>query len=345
MPSRLTRAILAASIIAATVIGAPQAASADPGGSGGSDDGGPVIVVGGGGFGSGIGEVDTGIGITTNQQSPPPGGQGGTAEDASAGQDAGGGQAGGDQQGGSSQPQTCIQVHPVTPSPPAADPRWNGADPTTHDLYTAYCAEAIVIPTDAFVRTWVFLIADKGKTPTLPPPPPNPADLATTVWAHMRTLIPAPGATTSPDLPHNTDATTGHPVTYVNLWMWFWTAATVWKPITQTLSQSGVTVTVTAAPDTLTFDPGNGDRPVTCAAPPGRPWTDSDGNTDPAAVNACGYRYTRLDTQGRTITATLSITWHVTWTSNTGTTGSLGPLATTTDTVPFVIEQLPVEVK
>jgi hypothetical protein len=345
MSSRLTVTVGAIGLVALiAVLGAPQVALAYPGGDGGGD-GGPIVIVGGGGFGSGVGEVDTGIGIGSNQKSDSSGG--GTSNSDGPTQQASDGnqsadQAGDVQQDGSTKPQTCIDLRLVTPSPPAGDPRWNGADPTTHDLYSADCIYAFtLIP----LRAWAYLIADKGKAPTQPPAPPNPTELASTVWAHMRTLIPAPGATTSPDLPHNRDADTGQSVTYVNLWMWYWTPTAVWKPISQTLSERGVTVTVTATPDTLTFNPGNGDRTATCETPPGRPWTPADGNSNPERLHGCGYQYTRLNAAGHTMAATLSISWTVSWTSNLGISGQLAPIVTSTLTVPFVIEQIPVEVK
>lgn len=352
MSSRLTRILAAGIIAAATVIGTSQTALADPGGSGGSGDGSdPIIVVGGASdTGTGGGEVDTGIGITTNQNGQPPAGADGSDGDgsthqSSSGHQSDGNQSGDTQDGWSLTQQTCVDLQLVTPTPPAGDARWKGADPATHDLYTAFCADAIFISSGAFARVWVYLVADKGKAPVLPQPPPDPADLASTLWVHMRTLIPAPGATTSPDLPHNTDATTGQSVTYVNLWMWYWTPAKFWTPISQTLSQRGVTVTVTAAPDTLTYDPGNGAGPVVCATPPGRPWTAADGNSDPHGLHGCGYQYIALSPSGRTITATLSISWNVTWTSNVGVAGALPAITTSTRTVPFVVEEIPVEVK
>jgi len=47
---------------------------------------------------------------------------------------------------------------------------------------------------------------------------------------------------------------------------WFWSESS-WEPITETESQGGVTVTVTATPGSLTFNPGDGKEPAVCVGP------------------------------------------------------------------------------
>jgi hypothetical protein len=116
----------------------------------------------------------------------------------------------------------------------------------------------------------------------------------------------------------------GFAFTYVNLWTWFWTDPDTYTTKIQTVTAGGISATVTAVPTGLTFDPGNGDDPVSCDGP-GRPWEESDANTEPDT--GCGYRYLHVTPDGP-ITATASIEWAVTWTGNNGQTGALPPLIT-----------------
>lgn len=167
--------------------------------------------------------------------------------------------------------------------------------------------------------------------------------LAYQAEADVRQLIPAPLLTKSPDLPNNVDKSLSppRPVTYVNLWVWFWSTSDVWTTYSRTVGLNGVTATATATPVSLTFDPGNGDAPVVCTNP-GRAWTDADGNVDPSTTDGCGYRYSKTTPNGP-ITGRLLIDWDVSWTSNVaGFGGPLDPLATYVDTPPFMVEQIQV---
>lgn len=174
------------------------------------------------------------------------------------------------------------------------------------------------------------------------PPPPNPADLAATVRADLVQQLPQPSLTVSPDLPNTFNAEIGYPVTVVNLWFWFWADDQVWQPMSDTLTAGGVSVTTTATPVTLTYDPGNGASSVVCDHA-GREWTEQDANINPAQVGGCGFMYEHVTADGP-ITGELTITWLVTWQQTAGgaAAGQLAPITTTTQTPEFMVAQIQV---
>ncbi len=245
---------------------------------------------------------------------------------------------------------SCTDATPMVPQPPRGDSRWGGADPAKNVLYQRRCIVGYEltdgVATDTPVWSTDYIVGARGE-PAPPPPPPDPKVVAQRVWAHMRTTIPAPGAETSPDFATALDPRLGLGRTYVNVWVWFWAIPDVWQPITQTLTSQGVSVTVTAEPTSLVFDPGDGGAPVQCANAPGLPYTApdpgaADQNPDPntARIGGCGYQYTKAHDSDDLVTARLSIPWHVTWSSNIGRSGDLGTLTTWSATPPFVVEQI-----
>ncbi len=69
---------------------------------------------------------------------------------------------------------------------------------------------------------------------------------------------------------------------------------------------------------TTSFDPGNGDDPISCAGY-GTPIPDSEQNT--IEQGPCGYTYTS-DTDGEPIAMTITTRWNITWTLSDGSSGS-----------------------
>lgn len=237
-------------------------------------------------------------------------------------------------------PDPCSEV-PVSPQPEATSPWWGGHTAAQGRVVRWVCTGSVIpsVKVPHFVANGAVSV----------PPPVDPELLARYAEAQVETLLPPPSLTVSPDLPNNVDRVIGFPVTYVNLWFWYWADPEVWQSFSNTATLNGVSATTTARPVSLTLDPGDGAAPVVCGTA-GRPWTVADGDSDPNTVGGCGYRYRRvtpLVSEGGAgpITARLSLTWQVTWTSTTGAAGSLDPLATTTDTPPFVVEQIRVVTK
>jgi hypothetical protein len=153
------------------------------------------------------------------------------------------------------------------------------------------------------------------------PPVVTPAGLAQE--AYKTIVFPHPSGNRSPS---QTLLYKGFPFTYVNLWTYFWTSRSTWKPLTATASAAGFTATVTARPAALIFDPGDGSAAVSCGGP-GRPWTEADGNSAPPG-GACGYQYRRVT--GSPVTSTQSILWKITWTGTGGAAGEIPQLVTST---------------
>jgi hypothetical protein len=163
---------------------------------------------------------------------------------------------------------------------------------------------------------------------------PNQAALLATAREDVRRRLPLPMPVLSPD------PTVG---LVVKVATWFAVPAAQWTPIQATATALGTSVTVTATPGTLTFDPGDGATPVSCAGP-GPVFDPSAGPS--AAAPACSYSYHDASTaapNGRSWPASLAVRWTVTWTASNGQSGALDPLVTTTPVAAVVREYQAIE--
>jgi hypothetical protein len=102
----------------------------------------------------------------------------------------------------------------------------------------------------------------------------------------------------------------------VGLTSWYW--VDTWQPMTRSTSAGNVTVTVTAAPTSLVIDPGDGTGTITCVNPPAY---------DPAVPAAsqsspCTHVYQRA----ANVTATATVVYQTSFTSNVGAGGPLGTI-------------------
>ena len=181
----------------------------------------------------------------------------------------------------------------LDPAPVAGDPRWEGHDPAAGVVLYNLCNGPIAY---AFA-------ANAAAVP--PPPPPNPAVLAQQAYTQL--ALPKPTLGRSPDLAKGDPARGGQSYTIVNLWTRYFTDPTVWAPTSRTVTLRGVFATVTATPTVLTFDPGDGNRPVSCGGP-GAPWTEADG-FNPLSAGECGYQYKQVEAVP--IVGAESISWTV----------------------------------
>lgn len=133
---------------------------------------------------------------------------------------------------------------------------------------------------------------------------PDAVDPLTLAQEALRRLpLPLPSVGTSP--PPDRDQ-----VVHVPTWLWVEDA---WAPVSATASVPGVSVTVTAVPDSVAWEMGNGDS-VVCDGPgtpydPSRP--DAEQSTD------CSYTYTASSAgqPGERFTVTATQRWRVTWTA------------------------------
>lgn len=216
---------------------------------------------------------------------------------------------------------------------PVGDPVWAGNDPAAGSLVVNTCngpETYLYVPDSAFA-------GGAGAAPPEPPPPPDPAVLAQ--QARTELTLPSPAAHRSPPETNSDPAYGGLPYTWVGLSTFFWVDD--WQPLARTVELRGVSATVTATPTGLTFDPGDGSPAVACAGP-GRPWVPAD-DTKPPSNGACGYTY-RAVTPNGPLTATTSVQWSVSWTSNTGASGTF-PASTTSTSSSFLVEQIQVVIR
>ncbi len=152
--------------------------------------------------------------------------------------------------------------------------------------------------------------------PGSPPPPPvqvTPAQLAQQAVGELQLPDPQVDLSPSPDI-----------VAYqlVNLPTW-WVVEN-WAPRTQRTQLGPVFAEVTATPVSTRFDGGDGSAPVTCNRA-GVKWRSGLPEELP---QACRFTYQRSNEQ---VTATISMTWRVTWVGSGGTGGTLPPLTTSSD--------------
>lgn len=192
--------------------------------------------------------------------------------------------------------------------PPADDPVWNGN--TSGAVY-------------ACVRPGFDGLPDPGATMLrwLPAPPeaapPDPRELAQRLFASIDFQAPEIGIFPRGDSTQR--------MSYVGWNMWLWAAPTSelqWGPITDSISEGGVTVTLTATVSELVWDMGNGDS-LTCGK--GTPWSESATGGRNVASPDCGYLYASDGTY--TVTATSN--WDVQW-SGGGQSGTI-PLTLSRD--------------
>jgi hypothetical protein len=122
---------------------------------------------------------------------------------------------------------------------------------------------------------------------------------------------------------HSTDEY-GRPMVLVNASFWWWAGdISQWKPLTNTARAGQAWSTVTATPVGWTFDPGNGQAPVSCQGS-GTAWKREDGYWKPSP-SGCSYRYphTSIREPAMTFTSTFTMNWAITWEASDSSTGTL----------------------
>ena len=124
------------------------------------------------------------------------------------------------------------------------------------------------------------------------------------VARQVRITPPAPEIRTSPALGDH----------LVGMTAWYWVDR--WQTQSRSVSAGGVTVTVQAVPATLTIDPGDGTGTFTCVNPPAY---------GSAASSTCTHVYE----QSGNVTATATLTYNTSFTSNVGAGGPLGTIQPT----------------
>ncbi|MCU0269227.1 MAG: hypothetical protein MUF83_11345 [Acidimicrobiales bacterium] len=144
--------------------------------------------------------------------------------------------------------------------------------------------------------------------------------------AYKRLVLPLPSITTSPPL--------GKPQ-LVGVPTWLWLGS--WESASASASLAGVTSTVTAVPQSVSWTTGDGAQ-VTCSGP----GTSYDFSRPAASQSTdCRHVYTRRSTASGpdgTYTLTATVTWTVSWQATNGEAGDLGTLTSTASTSVQVLE-------
>ena len=144
----------------------------------------------------------------------------------------------------------------------------------------------------------------------------SPAELALARWTRMP--IPAPEVRTAP--PRRSAGLVGLP-------QWFWVAN--WRPISGRATARDVWVEVTARPQSMTVDPGDGHR-IRCSGP-GRAYDRSR----PAASQRtdCSYTFRRSSAgePGGAYRVRVTVAWGGSWRGSDGSGGVLPPLTRATN--------------
>jgi hypothetical protein len=194
-------------------------------------------------------------------------------------------------------------------------------------------------PEEQAREAWLNEISARPPSPTMDrplecagraagPTAPDPAlELALRLRSRLR--ISMAGIRTAPPLGK---------AAIVGIATWLWVERSGAEVLSATETQGPLTVTVSAIPSGVDWDTGDGHQ-LHCdgiGSPfvPGR----SDPYQRPACSHAYAYRSTRTDPQG-TYQLRASITYHVSWSANTGQGGPLDP-ATVTTMSPITVHEL-----
>ena len=218
------------------------------------------------------------------------------------------------------------------PAPPPDSAAWDGNDPTHGRLWTTYCPDALSIlhrgpgGTNAIIYT---MVGTYYVTDGLPPGEAAPDPMSVLDRALGRLTIPTPELAVGPDL--------SKVAVKVPVWLWVSNA----DPITVSTTAGPITATVTAELTSTNWQMGEPIDPatpgvlassVTCAGPGVAYRAGLDPHQPP-----CGYTYIWKSLPERTGGSdtwplTVTATWTVTWSLNTGQTG--GDTLQTTATLP-----------
>ncbi|MGN9908225.1 hypothetical protein ACTMTJ_11845 [Phytohabitans sp. LJ34] len=237
-------------------------------------------------------------------------------EDTGGGGDNGDGNNGGNEGGGGGE-RECTRGEEVVPCYDPIFGWFNQADGCYYKLtepqhppkpggspdgawYTPTCAQGVGLP------VWF------DAPPAGAEAPPDPETLARRAFAEI--TLRAPDLQIKPD--PNGAGLVGLPV-----WLWVERGLETWGPIFNSESDRGLTVTIEARVNNLTFDLGDGSPPVSC---PGGGTPYPKGATGPSPD--CGHVFTKSSKQqpGQKFTVTATTTWTVTW-SGGGEIGTFEP--------------------
>ena len=250
-----------------------------------------------GGQGGATPAPGNGVDVSVGAGSGSPGGDGGNGSGGSGG-------------GGSSSPCTSY-THPE-----GGLPTLTTSDGQTIPAGTPGTWVDVICPAGggAVSGNGLFFVPAGGAGPAV-----NPVGVAQMLRDHIP--LPAPPVVMNPP---------ASGWQYVGIPSWFWVPPSAWQPITDSLSVAGVTVTVTARPDHITYQLQNGsggsDRVVCRSA--GTPY-DMGHPTLYTPSPDCGYTWTRsaAGSNDEKLGVSAVVTYATTWKATAGLGGgALAPL-------------------
>jgi hypothetical protein len=150
--------------------------------------------------------------------------------------------------------------------------------------------------------------------------------IARRVYDEVPLAYPSPATSPAIDL----DQLTGLPT-------WLWVDPAGFETFQASETLAGITVTVTATPEHVTWDPGDGSDPIVCDGP-GTPY--DHGVDDAAQSTDCShiYQFVSADQPDGVYHASAAITWSVAWTAGDWGGGTL-PDATRTTTFDLTVTE------
>lgn len=144
----------------------------------------------------------------------------------------------------------------------------------------------------------------------------DPADLA--AQARKALPLPLPKVATSPNA-------AGDQLVGVPTWLWIDGG---WAPASATAALPGVSVTVTAVPESVTWDMGDGSK-VVCRGP-GTPYDETRPSDEQTTDCSHTYKRSSAGQPGERFAVAATLTWRVSWTaSGVAGGGSLGAVTRT----------------
>lgn len=154
-------------------------------------------------------------------------------------------------------------------------------------------------------------------TPPLPGAIVDPARLA--VMARSRLPLPLPSPRMSPE---------GEQTVNVESWLW----VDNWEPQTRSATAGGVTTVVVATPVEQRWTFGSSAERKVCRDE-GTPYDSSRPASDQSTTCSYTFRHSSAGQPNNAYRVTVTLVWHVTWTSNIGASGDLG-FVSRTATIP-----------
>jgi hypothetical protein len=173
--------------------------------------------------------------------------------------------------------------------------------------------------------------------PTPPPPPGVGASVGIAV-ANLPAQTPAQAAQaayTTLELPQLQIARNPAGKPTVGLALWLWVDQAQWStPYRTSATAGGVTVTLTAVPQTLRFTPGDGNPAIDCDGPGAAYDSEADG---------CTYTYRRSSAgqPDQQFAAEATVIWQVTWAATNGDGGAF-PAADRSQATPLTVLEVQV---